>query len=235
MKMKYVLSLLALILLFVVPSTASAQNSCTECHSEQNDPWLWPVYQEWARSPHSEEGVTCDLCHGGDPTSSNIEDAHIGVLGPEEPESKIHYTNIIPMCGDGSDCHSAISEAYPESKHYENLMEGNLAPDCRTCMGSHDVTLDKEHIILGCQKCMNSENNVGEEPLLKGISTHAMMEATQSEIHEAEKLLKLSQEKGLNLTIAQAELQDAKTEMVGHEVDFHTFQTDGQLETLSKS
>jgi len=242
MKTKYILPLIALVLLTAVPfiasaepSIASADNSCAECHSNQVDPWLKPFYEEWDRSPHNEEGVTCDLCHGGNPEESDKDVAHRGILSPGDPDSKVHYKNIIPMCGEGSNCHTSISEAYTESKHYENIMEGKLAPDCRTCMGSHDVTLNTDHIILGCQKCMNSENSVSEEILLKGRSTHAMMETTDHEIEEVEKLLKLSGKQGLNLTIAQTELETAKVGMVDHDVEFHKFDTDAQLENFAKS
>ncbi len=226
--MRTVLLIVTICLLTVVPSVVSAQNSCTECHAAQLDPWLWPTYQDWAKSPHYEEGVTCDKCHGGEPTSPTMEAAHRGVLEPTDPESKIHYTNVISTCGgDGSEgCHTEISEAYVESEHGKNVVEGNLAPDCRTCMGSHDVTLDTDHIILGCQKCMNPENIADLEPYHKAQSAFKMMEAAEIEISEAERLIKEAQSKGMNLTIAQVELEKAKAGMTGHDVKWHRFQPD---------
>ncbi|MFQ5815616.1 MAG: hypothetical protein ACE5G7_03870 [Candidatus Hydrothermarchaeaceae archaeon] len=183
-------------------------------------------------SPHSEEGITCDRCHGGDPTSPNIMEAHWGVLGPADPGSKIHYTTIASTCGE---CHTEIAAAFTQSKHYQNLMKGRLAPDCRTCMGTHDVTLDPTRIIGLCEKCMNPENGVGPEPFLKGKAAHTMMTATEKEIFEAENLVKLGRERGQNLTLAQAELEKAKAGMVGREVGWHTFNPDGLIPELMKA
>ncbi len=225
------INLIVLVLLTAIPSDGLAQNTCLDCHSAQLDPWLRPIYRDWAASPHAEEGVTCDRCHDGDPTSSNTTNAHSGVLGRADPNSKIHSANIVNTCGE---CHKEIAKAYTLSKHYQNLMAGKLAPDCRTCMGSHDVTLDPAHMVT-CEKCMTAENGVNTERLMKGKSAYAMLTATRKQITEAEKLLRMGRQGGLDLTNAQEELEKAKVGMVRQEVKWHSFNPEIQIPELMKA
>lgn len=133
-----------------------ADNACISCHRDLPGRSSEIVELEWKMSVHYDAGVTCDGCHGGDPTVRReyfetkedfknashlqrsqeyliIRDAEEGIASPARGR------NISYLCGK---CHALIKEKHLGSPH------GDFGePSCLYCHGggSHlikDATVD---------------------------------------------------------------------------------------------
>ncbi len=132
-------------------------NACVSCH--QNLPGkLSAVVQEWKQSIHFRNNVTCDGCHGGDPSVKqgqfDSEEAfknHSHLHRDREfllvPRTESLFTSAVRgravsyFCGK---CHSNIKEKHLGSPHGEL---GN--PTCLYChgRGSHAIQESRPEII----------------------------------------------------------------------------------------
>lgn len=133
-------------------------DSCITCHRDPS--WLvterklYDYYQDWERSIHAQEGVTCSDCHGGNREATTRGDAHRGMWGESRPESAVHFRNVTATCGS---CHGDVEEAYRSSAHFEHLEaeeEGEQGPSCVTCHDSmNTLTLDVTSVEQACSLC----------------------------------------------------------------------------------
>lgn len=110
---------------------------CVVCHAEKREAFVVGI--------HSERGIHCEDCHGGDPTALEAEPAHAG--GFVGTPTK---TEIVELCGS---CHSDVEQMRPfglpadqvaefrTSHHGELLLEqGNTdAPTCSDCHDAHTI------------------------------------------------------------------------------------------------
>lgn len=122
---------------------AKSPDGCVTCHTSQAGKLNTPV-GEWQSSIHSERGVGCADCHGGDPTKNLKEDAHAAKAG---------YTGIpkmvdIPaLC---ASCHARVETMrqydlptdqwakYQTSIHGIKLAQGDSkVATCYTCHDGH--------------------------------------------------------------------------------------------------
>jgi len=141
-----------------------AKDSCADCHADPEflvtNKKLYDYFQDWSDSVHRQEGVTCDDCHGGDPTTSDKKKSHGKGVSEADPDSGIYYANVPETCGG---CHDEILEGYVESHHSEHLEaeeEEQQGPSCVTCHGSIDVgVLDVNSVEEACARCHNQEND----------------------------------------------------------------------------
>ena len=118
---------------------AIAENSCVDCHKKPEilselRPWQVESYFHWRESVHGQTGVTCEKCHGGNPTHMKKQLAHQGVLDAMQPKSSIFFKKVPQMCGV---CHRAVYEQYTRSRHYQKVKAAKVAPTCTTCHGRH--------------------------------------------------------------------------------------------------
>lgn len=98
-------------------------------------------------SIHAQQAITCDRCHGGDPTKEDMDEAKApgtGFIGV--PDKK----KIVEMCGS---CHADVEvmnfygtrtdqlARYKTSHHGKKLLiEGNTdVAACTDCHGAHDI------------------------------------------------------------------------------------------------
>ena len=51
---------------------AQAQNTCLDCHGSL-DPPLQVTERQFADDIHSQKGLTCASCHGGDPAKADMD------------------------------------------------------------------------------------------------------------------------------------------------------------------
>jgi nitrate/TMAO reductase-like tetraheme cytochrome c subunit len=119
------------------------KESCVLCHRQLEKETSQPVGQ-WSKSVHARANVTCVDCHGGDPTSPVMAEAHgksfRGVPPPKE---------VPRFCGG---CHSDASRMrqynlrtdqlalYLISEHGQKLKAGDTkVANCISCHGSHEV------------------------------------------------------------------------------------------------
>lgn len=136
---------------------AYEDNACVSCH--QNLPGkLSAVVQEWKQSIHFKNNVTCDGCHGGDPSVKRDQfdseevfknRAHLHrdrefLLIPRTDSlftSAVRGRSVSYFCGK---CHSTIKEKHLGSPHGDF---GN--PSCLYChgRGSHAIQESSPEII----------------------------------------------------------------------------------------
>jgi hypothetical protein len=163
----------ALLLLLVVcacASTVSAQvqNTCLDCHGAL-DPPLQVTEQQFSSDIHSQKGLTCANCHGGDPSKADL-DAMSKAAGFR---GKIQRSQIPELCGR---CHSdaAFMRKYNPSLRtdqlgqYKTSVHGKLFAQgdtkvavCIDCHGVHGLrpasdTRSKVHplnIAETCSRC----------------------------------------------------------------------------------
>lgn len=141
---------LATALVFLVgisQSQTSEMNSCRGCHNPRSHPTTTPA--EWFTSDiHQEAGFGCDICHGGNPKSSNMSEAKDSDSGfIAKPTGQ----EVIARCGA---CHSdrdfmrAYNPALPvdqtdeywTSQHGKSLLRGNTdVAQCASCHGAHGI------------------------------------------------------------------------------------------------
>jgi cytochrome c553 len=139
--------LLALILCAFAPgSRAQTANTCLECHSVL-DPPLQVTAAQFSQDIHSQKGLSCASCHGGDATKADM-DAMSKAAGFR---GKIERSKIPELCGR---CHSDGTfmkqynpglrtdqfSQYQTSVHGKLLAKGDTkVAVCIDCHGVHDL------------------------------------------------------------------------------------------------
>ncbi len=143
-----------------VGTSADAKEGCVRCHGDSGFmvtyPKLYDYFQQWKRSIHGQEGVTCSDCHGGDPAAADAKAAHGRGVGADSPASGVHYTRVVETCGN---CHDDVLAGFVNSKHYEHIKHGPgeaQGPTCVTCHGSINVeVLSVTSVEQACARCHN--------------------------------------------------------------------------------
>ncbi len=116
-------------------ASADQPNRCVQCHyANFFDVPASARLGDWEQSAHAKHGVSCDRCHGGDPTTFVPVEAHRGVLASRHSGSPVNRTNLPTTCGT---CHDAPVRAFGRSRHLAVLQDGDpQAPSCATCHGA---------------------------------------------------------------------------------------------------
>jgi predicted CXXCH cytochrome family protein len=141
------LAFLAASLLAPVSLGQQAKNSCLDCHS-QLDPPLHVSTDEYTASIHSQKGVTCVSCHGGDPTTDDVDKSMSAAAGFK---GHLERKQIPGFC---AKCHADASyirgfnpslrtdqySQYLTSVHGKLLAKGDTkVAVCIDCHGVHDI------------------------------------------------------------------------------------------------
>jgi hypothetical protein len=146
--------LLLIILISPVQAQAApkaAQSTCIRCHTDLGNPFDAPVKAS-AQDIHFQNGLSCNSCHGGDPTRDKPEEAMNPAKGfVRQPARK----QVVTLC---ASCHSnpdymrkynpqARVDQYSEyltSVHGKKLQTGdpNVAI-CIDCHGHHGILAAK--------------------------------------------------------------------------------------------
>ncbi|KCZ73529.1 formate-dependent nitrite reductase, periplasmic cytochrome c552 subunit [Candidatus Methanoperedens nitroreducens] len=122
-----------------------------QCHEDRVRQLATANYQQWSESVHALKGVTCEVCHGGDPKQATKERAHTGFKNITDPQSPLYYTNVPETCGN---CHPKELDNFEGSKHYQKLEALKLAPTCTTCHAPHTFrVLNPEEFRKFCGNC----------------------------------------------------------------------------------
>ncbi len=121
---------------------------CIQCHSKQPGRLGAPV-ADWRTSVHAANGISCNNCHGGDPSDFAMAmSPDRGFLGAPKD------TAIPAFCGR---CHVGVEKDYLGSAHGRALGRGG--PQCVTCHGNHAVQLATPDLIneKSCTRCHSFE------------------------------------------------------------------------------
>lgn len=152
-----------LIFLHISPGHA-ASNSCITCHES-----LLPSTQrahdfsEWRDSVHAKRGVTCEQCHGGNAATTDVKQAHQGIVRSTQPNSPLYYKRIADTCGT---CHASEATEYKKSFHARELERTGRGPNCTTCHGSMATRiLNPQELEQTCALC-HSLRPVASEALV---------------------------------------------------------------------
>src|SRR5712691_1455687 len=157
--------LLLMILACAGLAAAQTQSTCLECHSALSGRFQVTA-EKFAQDIHSQKGLTCASCHGGDPTKADLEamSKKAGFSG------KVERSQIPALCGR---CHSdgAFMRQYNPSlrtdqlSQYKTTVHGKLLAKgetkvavCTDCHGVHDLrpasdTRSKVHPLNVAQTC----------------------------------------------------------------------------------
>lgn len=214
------------------PEADYRTNNCVTCHAQITQPVaLSNRYFEWHSSAHKEYGVSCEKCHGGDPSTSDKVKAHVGIYPYANQRSQIHFRNLPTTC---KSCHQGVVQAFVESKHYQNLKTTGLGPSCSTCHAhmASEVVLSPQQISHLCAYCHDTINGVlpprpaireKAEAVMQSLNRAAVAVAwATSLLREAEmKRLFVSTER-VQVIAAQGMLKDAKFSW--HAFDLETMQ-----------
>ena len=132
--------------------------ACVTCHSFLGGQLARPV-GEWTASVHRQNGVTCDLCHGG---NAGIAVGNIRNLsGQEFADRKSRAMSksrgfigrpagreMFAMCGR---CHSNSVGRYAGSIMGRAYLEGKGGPSCVVCHNAHNNIMPAVPQV--CQSC----------------------------------------------------------------------------------
>jgi hypothetical protein len=121
---------------------------CIQCHGSQPGRLGAPV-AAWRTSVHAANGISCNNCHGGDPSDFAM------AMSPERGFLGAPKDTAIPaFCGR---CHVGVKEDYLNSAHGHALGRGG--PQCVTCHGNHAVQRATPDLIneRDCTRCHDFE------------------------------------------------------------------------------
>jgi cytochrome c3-like protein len=173
-----------------------APNSCLDCHSALDAP-LQVTAEQFSHDVHSQRGLDCASCHGGDPTKMDMD-----AMGKAAGfRGKIQRSQIPALCGK---CHSdgaymrqfnpslrtdQLSQ-YVTSVHGKLLAKGDTkVAVCTDCHGVHDLrpprnAQSKVHPLNIAQTCARCHADVA---YMKGhgIPTDQYANYNASVHHEA--------------------------------------------------
>lgn len=204
-------------------------NNCVLCHARLSNPYrLTSRYAEWQLSTHKEKSVGCDKCHGGDPGTKDEKRAHVGILSPQDAQSKLHQKNLPETC---NTCHQSIVSSFTESKHYQKLKEAGVGPTCSTChvhMASQ-VLYTPEETATMCSTCHNSPNKL--MPLRPEIPEKAneVMQAIRranTVVLWADRLMEQAEAKKIDVSDEKKEQKIARAVMAEAKSSWHAFNLD---------
>src|SRR3989338_3806820 len=125
---------MVIFLVFGLALGFAQENSCVQCHQKADGvAYLEHNFTDWESSVHARGKISCDACHGGNPSKSVKGEAHKGMRSSREEKSPLYFTNIPATCGS---CHQAEFKAFKKSAHYRDLQKSGRGPNCVTCHGS---------------------------------------------------------------------------------------------------
>jgi len=209
-------------------AAAQQQSRCADCHfANPNEP-AGRHLTDWEFSAHGRNGVGCERCHGGDPTTFESFRAHQGILGPRNPASPVHPANLPRTCGA---CHLGPVVNFQKSRHYELLQAGDgNAPTCSTCHGEVAAFLPSPKALTSrCSRCHRSEDRtaVAESQRLAGLLLEGVRDVRKM-LDEAGSLIRRVRDderrSKLEYDYEQAEVPLTQAVQAGHQFAFDEVQ-----------
>ncbi|VVB54500.1 Cytochrome c7 c [uncultured archaeon] len=188
------------------------------CHEDKLNKSTASTYAMWSISTHALFEVTCEKCHGGNPSKVLKQEAHNGISN-----LSLERANTPEMCGK---CHMAELDQFKNSQHFKRL-ESNQegpAPACITCHQAHSVrVLTASEIEDFCSNCHN--NITGINPTVPKRAENALSSAKelQLEVATAKSSVLAAKAMGKDVTVAESELESANTILKNTPSVWHRF------------
>lgn len=175
------------------------------CHEDKLNKSTGSNYAMWSISTHALFEVTCEKCHGGDPSKVLKQEAHQGISN-----KTILRANTPEMCGK---CHEPELNEFKSSQHYKKL-ESNQegpAPACITCHQAHSVrVLSSSEIEDFCSNCHNRITGINPAVPKKAETVLVSLKELQLEISKARSSVISAKAMGKDVTAAETDLESAK-------------------------
>lgn len=216
----------------IAPQDAQADfkdNNCVSCHARLSSPYkLTSKYSEWHLSSHKEKAIGCEKCHGGDPTIKDEKRAHLGVVSPQNVQSKLHQQNLPETC---SACHQGVVSSFTESTHYQKLKGVGIGPSCSTChahMGSQ-VLYTPEETAAMCSTCHNSPNKLmTPRPEIPEKASEVMQAIRRANtmVLWSDRLIEQAEAKKLDIGDEKKEQKIARAVLAEAKISWHAFNLD---------
>lgn len=172
--------------LFLAPITQvfaqEEENSCISCHREFGGDLAKPI-ELWEESIHEENDISCENCHGGDPT---IQD--MGAMSPEVGFVGSPQEEEVPrFCGK---CHAAVMANYMKSPHWQT--ERERRPVCTTCHTAHSQQRATIKLIneKDCSRC---------HPYERAKKIRFVMEGTERKLVQLENRIENLRREGFDV------------------------------------
>jgi Cytochrome c3 len=150
----------ATVFLLFGPGAGAEQGpgACVTCHTFLGGVLARPVV-EWNGSIHRQNGITCDLCHGGD---ARVDVGNVqNLAGQEFADRKSRAMSkergfigkpagkrLFDMC---SRCHYPSVARYAKSIMGKAYLDGKGGPSCVTCHGAHRNSMPEVPGV--CERC----------------------------------------------------------------------------------
>lgn len=205
---------------------AFKNNQCVICHSKLMSPYsVTSRYAQWHISLHKEKAVGCEKCHGGDATSKEAKQAHLGVQLANNVQSKLHPKNLAQTC---HTCHREISNSFVESKHSQNLQAAGLGPSCNTCHAhmASEVIYTPEQTAKLCASCHDSSNALmPKRPEIPGKAEEAMQAIGRANMVTlwAERLVDEAKNRKLEVADFEREMKVTRSMLAEAKIAWHAF------------
>jgi len=198
------------------------------CHEDKLNKSIGSTYAMWSVSTHALFEVTCEKCHGGDPSKVRKEEAHKGISN-----KTILRADTPDMCGQ---CHAPELDEFKSSQHFKKLESGQEgpAPACITCHQAHSVrVLTSSEIEDFCSNCHNQITGINPAVPKKAENALSSIKELQLEISTARSSVLAAKAMGKDVTEAEADLESAKailknTPSVWHRFNLTYFDTEVQ-------
>jgi hypothetical protein len=125
-------------------SASRVGNDCIQCHEFVGNDMAKPV-AEWYGSIHQTQGITCDLCHGGNPDLEigdlkNLSQQEIRKLSKQAMYSAPNFVGAptgqaqFDLC---ARCHPESTKIYASSIMGQAYLLRTGGPSCTRCHGAH--------------------------------------------------------------------------------------------------
>lgn len=135
-------------------------SACVLCHEFQGAELGKPV-KEWKGSVHQQNGITCDLCHGGNPEVDvqNIKQLSGAEFGEKMSQAmsasrgfigKPGGRKLFDLCGG---CHGTSVDRYAKSIMGRAYLENKGGPSCVICHHAHrNIMPEVPRVCESCHK-----------------------------------------------------------------------------------
>src|SRR3990172_12050330 len=176
------------------------------CNEDKINKTTASTYAMWSISTHALFDVSCDKCHGGNPSAVSKDVAHQGVSNLNAVRA-----GTPELCGK---CHQSELDEFKSSKHFKMLESGEElpAPACITCHQAHSVrVLTASEIEDFCSNCHNRITGIDPSVPKKAEQALSSVNELQVELSKARSTISVAKASGKDTAASESEIEAARS------------------------